>query len=220
MTLEEFSFEFDVMYNNITSNQAPGLSELEKSVFLTQAQEVLVKQYYKGDIEQSFENTEEMAQYLNTLVKQEVYNTDNTVETESSIILDNTLKSNFYDLPEDVMFITYESAVLDRSDNNVLVVPTTQDEFFNIYKNPFRGPSKNRVLRLLIGGKIELISTQKVDRYLLRYIKFPKPIVLPGADELEPYSTYPQGQNTELPESLHRNILLQAVALAKATWAS
>ena len=220
MTLEEFSFEFDVMYNNITSNQAPGLSELEKSVFLTQAQEVLVKQYYKGDIEQSFENTEEMAQYLNTLVKQEVYNTDNTVETESSIILDNTLKSNFYDLPEDVMFITYESAVLDGSDNNVLVVPTTQDEFFNIYKNPFRGPSKNRVLRLLIGGKIELISTQKVDRYLLRYIKFPKPIVLPGADELEPYSKHPQGQNTELPESLHRNILLQAVALAKATWAS
>ena len=220
MTLEEFSFEFDVMYNNITSNQAPGLSELEKSVFLTQAQEVLVKQYYKGDIEQSFENTEEMAQYLNTLVKQEVYNTDNTVETESSIILDNTLKSNFYDLPEDVMFITYESAVLDGSDNNVLVVPTTQDEFFNIYKNPFRGPSKNRVLRLLIGGKIELISTQKVDRYLLRYIKFPKPIVLPGADELKPYNEHPQGQNTELPESLHRNILLQAVALAKATWAS
>jgi predicted metal-dependent hydrolase len=43
MTNPELSNEFDVLYNNITSNQAPGLSELEKSVFLTQAQEVLVK---------------------------------------------------------------------------------------------------------------------------------------------------------------------------------
>lgn len=220
MTLEEFSFEFDVMYNNITSNQAPGLSELEKSVFLTQAQEVLVKQYYKGDIEQSFENTEEMAEYLNTLVTQVVYNSDNTADMEDSIVLDGSLKSNFYNLPENAMFITYESAILEGSDKNALVVPTTQDEFFNIYKNPFRGPSKNRVLRLLIGGKIELVSTQVVDRYLIRYIKFPNPIILPGSEGLDPYDQYIDGLNTELPESLHRNILLQAVALAKATWAS
>ena len=220
MTLEEFSFEFDVMYNNITSNQAPGLSELEKSVFLTQAQEVLVKQYYKGDLEQSFENTEEMAEYLNTLVMQEVYDSGNAADGEDSIVLDSTLESSFYELPRKAMFITYESAILEGSDKNALVVPTTQDEFFNIYKNPFRGPSKNRVLRLLIGGKIELISTQTVKKYLVRYIKFPNPIVLPGADEIQPYRDYPNGQNTELPESLHRNILLQAVALAKAAWAS
>lgn len=37
MTLQEFSDEFDVLYNNITSNQAPGLNEYEKSVFLTKA---------------------------------------------------------------------------------------------------------------------------------------------------------------------------------------
>jgi hypothetical protein len=220
MTLEEFSFEFDVMYNNITSNKAPGLSELEKSVFLTQAQEVLVKKYYEGDLEQSFENTEEMTEYLNTLVTQIVYNSDNIAEMEDSIVLDGSLKSNFYNLPEDVMFITYESVVLDGSDQNALVVPTTQDEFFNIHKNPFRGPSKNRVLRLLIGGKIELISTQIVDKYLIRYIKYPKPIVLPKSEGLDPYDQYSEGLNTELPESLHRNILLQAVALAKATWAS
>ncbi len=33
----EFSSEFDVLYNNITSNQAPGLDDYEKSVFLTKA---------------------------------------------------------------------------------------------------------------------------------------------------------------------------------------
>ena len=34
MTIQEFSTEFDVLYNNVTSNQAPGLNEYEKSLFL------------------------------------------------------------------------------------------------------------------------------------------------------------------------------------------
>ena len=33
MNNTEFSNQFDVFYNNITSNQAPGLNEYEKSVF-------------------------------------------------------------------------------------------------------------------------------------------------------------------------------------------
>ena len=37
MTTPEFSNEFDVLYNNIMSNAAPGLNEYEKSVFLTKA---------------------------------------------------------------------------------------------------------------------------------------------------------------------------------------
>ena len=46
MTTAEFSNEFDVLYNNIMSNQAPGLNEYEKSVFLTKAQNELVKNYF------------------------------------------------------------------------------------------------------------------------------------------------------------------------------
>ena len=38
MTTQEFSNEFDILYNNIMSNSAPGLNEYEKSIFLTQAQ--------------------------------------------------------------------------------------------------------------------------------------------------------------------------------------
>lgn len=45
MTTQEFSNEFDVLYNNIMSNQAPGLDEYEKSIFLTKAQEELVRDY-------------------------------------------------------------------------------------------------------------------------------------------------------------------------------
>lgn len=33
MTCEEFSNEFDILYNNVMSNQAPGLDEYEKKCF-------------------------------------------------------------------------------------------------------------------------------------------------------------------------------------------
>ena len=46
MSTEEFSDQFDVLYNNITSNQAPGLNEYEKLVFLTKAQDEIIKNYF------------------------------------------------------------------------------------------------------------------------------------------------------------------------------
>lgn len=50
MTVKEFSSEFDVLYNSITSNQAPSLDEYEKSVFLTKAQEELVRAYFNKSL--------------------------------------------------------------------------------------------------------------------------------------------------------------------------
>ena len=49
MTLQEFSDQFDLLYNNITSNQAPGLNEYEKSVFLTKAEKEIVKNYFTAN---------------------------------------------------------------------------------------------------------------------------------------------------------------------------
>ncbi len=49
MTITEFSDQFDVLYNNITSNQAPGLNEYEKSLFLTKAEKEIVKNYFTAN---------------------------------------------------------------------------------------------------------------------------------------------------------------------------
>ena len=73
MTTQEFSLEFDLLYNNISSNQAPGLTEYEKSTFLTQAQEEIVIGLYEGKYGESFEGTEEMRTYLNPLILNKVY---------------------------------------------------------------------------------------------------------------------------------------------------
>lgn len=55
MTCEEFSNEFDILYNNVMSNQAPGLDEYEKSVFLTRAQDDIVKRYFTPKGNKDFE---------------------------------------------------------------------------------------------------------------------------------------------------------------------
>lgn len=46
MNSKEFSSEFDILYNNIMSNKAPSIDEYEKSVFLTKAQDELIKNYF------------------------------------------------------------------------------------------------------------------------------------------------------------------------------
>ena len=90
MTNQEFSNEFDILYNNRASNQAPGLDEYEKSVFLTTAQEGLVLELISGNnpLGDSFEKTEEVRRYLNDIVK-----TTEMTKYEGSDIIKLTNKS-------------------------------------------------------------------------------------------------------------------------------
>ena len=46
MTNQEFDKEFDILYDNIASNGAPGLNKYEKSVLLTRAQDEIVRENY------------------------------------------------------------------------------------------------------------------------------------------------------------------------------
>lgn len=212
MDLKELELEFDILLNNISSNQAPGFTPLEKSIFLTEAQEFYIKELYTT---QGFEKDEEISEYLRTLVKQKTFSTSEGTIDDKSI---------FFTIPEDLWFITYEAAKLDNQCNKLplaTVVPVKQDEFFRIYNNPFRGPSKNRVLRMLIDNKIELVTKYDINSYTIKYLSKPEPIVLEGLNEcgIAPYNSYGEAGNPcKLPSSTHRNILLKAVQLAQAAW--
>ena len=221
MTTQEFSNEFDILYNNIMSNSAPGLNEYEKSIFLTQAQEALVLDIYRGKFdENSFESTEEVSDYINTLVRQSKI----TDTVEGNGISKNSV---FYQLPDDIWFITYESVIL--RDNNldckngqeVIVKPITQDEYYSISKNPFRGANDRRVLRLLSDNKAELISKYRIESYLIRYLSKPEPIIL---DNLSTYRVTINGKSEitecKLNPAVHRILLNRAVQLAKSIWTS
>lgn len=70
----EFSNQFDLLFNNITSNQAPGLNEYEKSVLLTKAQNELVLNYFnpksRGNVvQEGFDSTPKRQMDFSRLIK-------------------------------------------------------------------------------------------------------------------------------------------------------
>lgn len=224
MTTQEFSNEFDTLLNSYSTVPPYGdenkldttLDEYEKSVFLTKAQEEIVVESYTGKNQfgESFERTEEIRRYLSDLVKTVVLSDKLT----GHVGLSKT--SMFFQLPENVWFITYESATLKDERLGCLdgeeatIVPVTQDEYYRIAKNPFRGPSKGRAVRLDIGdGVIEIISDYNIDKYLVRYLSRPKPIVLVDLSELSVNGIKVRTE-CELNPVIHRAILERAVRLA------
>lgn len=219
MTTTEFSIEFDILYNNIMSNAAPGLNEYEKSVLLTQAQETIVLKLYNGTLNaDSFEATEEVKSYLESLVKPVTLT--NTITGEGI-----SKKSKIYSKPEDLWFIVYEAAEIEseslgcKNKNIVEVQPITHDSYHQISSNPFKRDNDRRVLRLMYSDSLELISDYDIPSYYIRYIRKPNPIILTDLDE---YDVSIDGKTDvtecELHPALHRLILTTAVQMAKSLW--
>lgn len=223
MTTEEFSNEFDTLLNSYSNIEAFGktpstvkLDEYEKSVFLTSAQEEIVIGMYNGKnpFGDSFERTEEIRRYLSDLIK--TYTTDKKVEYTGL-----SKSSVFFELPDDLWFITYESVNLKDEElecmngENISVIPITQDEYHRIRKNPFRGTNERRALRLDLSGKVvEIISKYNVESYLVRYLSRPAPIILTDLTDNLSINGISVKTECELNPVIHRAILERAVKLA------
>lgn len=228
MTTADFSNGFDVLLNSYSRVGAFGdsmpdirLDEYEKSLFMTQAQEDEVRSLYTGKnvYGEGFEKTEETRRYLSTLVKEaEIEPLD---EEDDHVTLPAGLSSNsqFFALPDDLWFITYEAVnVTGKTCNQsepLEVIPVRQDEYHKIKKNPFRGTNDRRALRLdLSGGNIEVISKYSIATYYVRYLRKLNPIVLTALEDGVTINNVSTVTACELPDILHQRILERAVMLA------
>lgn len=198
MTLEELSNEFDVIVNSYDNSQSLVFNEYEKSIYLTKAQEYIIKELYRN-----YEGTEELNSYLKTLIKDKTY----TIEDNTNIELD---------YPNNFLYILKEYANINttcKSNNRVDVLPITQDEYNEVVENPFRG-SKSKVLRLE-ENKIKLITDLPIISYTMTYLSNPSPIILidlPNGLTINNESR--KSTTIETSESIHREILDKAVQLA------
>lgn len=225
MTIKEFSDQFDILVNAYIRQYNPGIqdvlafNEYEKSLYLSKAQEEFVISCYDGKNQYGylFEHTEEDRRILDSLIK--------TVNLQP-IQMDERLtpiseNSYFYDLPDDLLFITYEMCKFSNQDDGcingrkAMVVPTTQDEFHKIENNPFRQANDNRVLRLdYDDNTVELVSKHEIQQYTIRYISKPEPIVLVSLPENLSIDTVNEPNECKLDSSVHRRILDYAVRMA------
>ena len=198
MTLEELSNEFDVIINSYDNSQSLVFNEYEKSIYLTKAQEYIIKDLYRN-----YEGTEELNSYLKTLIKDKTY----TIEDSTNIELN---------YPDNFLYILKEYANINttcKSNSRVDVLPITQDEYNEVVENPFRG-SKSKVLRLE-ENKIKLITDLPIISYTMTYLSNPSPIILIDLPNGLTINNESEKSTTiETSESIHREILDKAVQLA------
>jgi len=239
MTSSEFSNEFDVLYNNIMSNQAPGLDEYEKSVFLTKAQDEIIKAYFDSSLNKSqdgFDESERRQIDFSMLVKvatPSVTAGAGNIDTRSA----GVAKVN---LPTDALMILNEVVKVTRGSITGLalqVVPIAYTEYSRLMSKPYKRPLKWQAWRLqtMDGGtsKADLIAnnTDTITGYEVRYLKRPNPIIVGvlegvtiggfiGCNSSGTLVTTnaTAGSECELDPILHQEILQRAVELAKAAY--
>ena len=224
MTVEELNNEFDIHYNSIAGQSSPNLDLYEKSIFFTKAQLELVKDYYDPQSnrkQKGFEASEKRRTDLKELIKNYkslIYFSDN-----------NAIDSNskFFNIPNDVFIITNEKGIIKDTGcfegKSLNIKPMTQDEYNIQIDNPFKRPNEKVAWRLdfskINNNKVvEIVTPYKIE-YNLRYIKYPKPIILGDLDILFPSENLSiDGQTSpstcELDIEIHKEIVDRAVELA------
>lgn len=230
-TVDEWLLEFNLQWNNIASDKAPGLDEYEISVFLTRAQESVVIASYKGALGEPFESTEEVTAYLGTLVRQADCELASVAEVEAAYRLSE--KSVLYKNPQDMLFRTWEGCKITNScgEVSVPVIPVTQDDYWRTVRNPFRRSNGRKVLRLsyvkdehdgqnTYGNTpySELVSAYPISSYTVRYLSKPEPIILKELSGGLSIDGKTAPMTCKLPEVLHQSILAEAVRMAKVVW--
>lgn len=227
MTTQEFSDSFDTLLNsyntqaqfgNQTSIRDIALDEYEKSLYLTKAQEEVVVNLYNGKnpYNDSFENTEELRRYLDSLVRTKTYTEEDKYDS-----IGVSPDSTFYKLPDDLAFIIMEQIIFSDEElgcyNNSIagVYPVTHDEYSKVRNNPFRGATKYKAIRLDSGDNIvEIISKYKIGEYLLRYLSKPTPIILETLPNNLTIDGVSEQTECALNPILHNTILNRAVLMA------
>lgn len=229
MTTQEFSSEFDILYNNIMSNAAPGLDEYEKSVFLTKAQEEILKNYFnpKGNkYQEGFDDNEKRQIDFSNLV---------TVKTIPSYSNSQYIKiddrSLLFLMPNDMLFALNEVCEITENNINRLVnvVPISFIEYSRLISKPYKRPLKNQCWRLTSSSSeknrvLELIlpfGSIVPGSYRIRYVSRPAPIILVDLSTEYPglsINGITSVTECELDPSIHYEILQRAVELAKSAY--
>lgn len=253
MTLKEFSDSFDTLLNSYASKAEFGdqasraeivLDEYEKSVLLTQAQDLVIKSYFYRELNsqgQGFDDSERRQIDFSSLIKVVTLekSSDQTNAFDDRGILFDMPKrkdANGDDIPDstDVLYITNERLIITGSDNikdTYVVIPINYKEYDREMSKAYAQPLKKQAWRLFQNTETgfdmqsELIPIWDLKteasgsnaEYKIRYVKRPDPIVLvdlPDGLNIDGVSTE---QKCTLNPALHYDIVMRAVELAMST---
>lgn len=253
MTTQEFSNTFDTLLNSYATQAAFGeadsgreivLDEFEKSVLLTQAQDIIVKQYFeRTNSNLGFDESERRQIDFSNLVTIASASTHTSGAFSSNswrfeMPSTTITASSGASIDSEILFILNERLVLTSGSSvkTYVVVPINYREYDRQMSKPFAQPLKKQAWRLLQDDndvtedstKAEIIPTYAAynlvnasnysAQYKVRFIRRPSPIVLADFSgeglSIDGISTVLE---CELNPSLHMDILNKAVELAFTT---
>lgn len=189
MTAEEFRNTFDLYYNYSSSNQAPGLSSYEVSLFLTRAQNELVKSYhtprpggnkYQLGLDDSPKRFIDFSKLYRTVTLTPV--AGNTYDSRGKL----------YRLPDDLFIImreTFHTASISHAERAIQqeyqVIPLKMDEYSRLMSKPSKDPLRDQVWRIAGNeiGCVEIVPhwgdvNNATNNLIIKYLKQPYPIIV------------------------------------------
>ena len=246
MTNEEFSNQFSTLLNSYGSVAQFGdqasrreivLDEYEKSSFLTQAQDVIVKSYYDRTLNpqgQGFDDSARRQVDFSSLIKVvelSPITATGTLFDDRSILFklpprDSSSSSLQYNT--DVLMILNEKLLkMDGSSvGKVYVIkPISYSEYDRQMSKAYTKPLKKQAWRLFqnqaVGFDVmsEIIPRVTLEsgeswKYRVRYVKRPRPIILEDLPDGLSIDGISDETSCELNPILHMDILAKAVELA------
>lgn len=228
MTNSEFSNEFDVLYNSITSNQAPGLDEYEKSVFLTKAQDEIIIAYFdprSNKVQEGYDDSQRRQIDFSNITVSVTYDDPSKF---NAALFDPRSNSKGVAMPADILMMLNERLKVTRDGGTsyLTVVPVQYSEYDRLMSKPFKRPVKNRAWRVFNYSSSKINTADLVvgpgdviTEYTFRYVKRPQAIILTDlTDEGVSLGGSTEEQSCELDPILHHEILQRAVELAKAAY--
>jgi len=244
LTNQEFSDTFTTLLNSYATQAQFGeqassreivLDEYEKSVLLTQAQDVIIKTYFDGTLNQQgqgFDDSTRRQVDFSSLIKVATLNpiNDNASRFDPrGIIYQMPHTGSGSSIKTKVLFLLNEQMIVTQG-NRIriyVVVPISYKEYDREMSKPYAQPLKKQAWRLLqnkddnFNVYTELIPKFNIDpqnvTYKIRYVERPTPIILedlPNGLEIDGVSTE---SSCILNPILHMDVLNKAVELALAT---
>ena len=216
MTNEEFSNGFDTLLSSYQHTAQFGeqssiaditLDEYEKSIFLTQAQDQIVKSYFERQLNSSSEgfddSTRRQFDYSNLITTSKIKDikssateafSDNGIMLDFSddvfgVYIDKDTNQKYKKIP---LFIINERVITEGESTQTpgqsyVIVPISYKEYDRMQSKAYNEPLKRQAWRLFetdvntLKSSVEIIlrsDAKPFYQYVIRYIRRPRPIIL------------------------------------------
>jgi hypothetical protein len=256
MTNQEFSDTFTTLLNSYATQSQFGeqaskgeivLDEYEKSVLLTQAQDIIVKSYFDRTLNQQGQGFDDSARRqvdfssLITVAELPEFLSDTATPFDYRGILFEVPSEMLYMLNEQLLVYTVteipSGGKAVESKRIFVIVPISFKEYDREMSKPYAQPLKKQAWRLFqdegsndYDMVTELIPNENIQRigdgshvgdvrfaYKIRFIRRPQPIILENLPNGLEIDGESNASECELNPILHMDILTKAVELALTT---